>query len=71
MNKFNQLLSIGLSIGALSMASCSENDDPSGFEAPSDNAIRFAANTEFSRSGDITTNNLTSFNLYAYTCTMA
>ena len=51
----------------LALASCSENADPEAPESVSDNAIRFAANTEFSRAGDITTNNLNSFNVYAYT----
>ena len=37
--------------------------------AVDDGAIRFAAAAELSRAGDITTNNLTSFNVYAYTGT--
>lgn len=46
--------------------SCTANDEPAdtGFEK---GAIRFAASTEFTRAGDVTTNNLTSFNVYAYT----
>lgn len=50
--------------------SCSNEDDYMP-ESPltDDGAIRFAASTEFSRAGDITTNNLTSFNVYAYTGT--
>lgn len=35
--------------------------------AADDGAIRFAASTEFARSADITTNNLTTFNVYGYT----
>lgn len=48
--------------------SCSGTDEqaPAQFD---DNAIRFAAVTEYSRTADITTNNLTSFNVYAYTGT--
>lgn len=50
-----------------SLAACSETDEPQ--QSVADNAIRFAANTEFaSRAGeDVTTNNLTEFNVYAYT----
>lgn len=52
--------------GFATLASCSEND--MGPSIPDDGAIRFAANTEFnSRGGDVTTNNLTQFNVYAYT----
>ena len=55
---------------AMALGACSETDIAvNGTDAPSDNAIRFAANTEFSRAGDITTNNLTAFNVYAYTGT--
>lgn len=46
--------------------SCSTEDEP--IDSQSDKrAIHFTAVTEFSRTGDITTNNLTSFNVYAYT----
>ena len=73
MKRFKQFLPIGVAIGigAFSMASCSESEEPSALGGSSDNAIRFAANTEFSRAGDVTTNNLTSFNVYAYTGTAA
>ncbi len=48
------------------LAACSENDRESTIAE--DGAIRFAANTDFnSRAGDVTTNNLTEFNVYAYT----
>lgn len=49
------------------LASCSDNEHISPSDTPSDNAIRFAANTDFSRAGDITTSNLSAFNVYAYT----
>lgn len=61
-----------LSIGLLPVLfpSCSAEREP--FDSLSgDSAIRFAAATEYSRAGDITTNNLTSFNVYAYTGTAA
>ncbi len=56
-----------MALFAISLASCSSNDAPdnTGF-AQNDREIRFAASTEFTRT-DITTNNLTSFNVYAYT----
>ncbi len=56
---------------AVTAVSCSDREDvaPSGNQTTDDGAIRFAASTEFSRAGDITTNNLTSFNVYAYTGT--
>jgi hypothetical protein len=53
-------------IGGLLHTACSNEPDMI-FDEPDDNAIRFAATTEYSRTGDITTNNLTSFNVYAYT----
>lgn len=61
------LLPASITIGVLAVTGCSQTDEPSGDLAIDDNAIRFAANTELSRSGDITTNNLRSFNVYAYT----
>ena len=56
---------------AVTAVSCSDGEDiaPSDNQTTDDGAIRFAASTEFSRAGDITTNNLTSFNVYAYTGT--
>lgn len=49
--------------------SCANTEDVEPADKPSGKAISFAANTEFSRAGDITTNNLKSFNVYAYTGT--
>lgn len=50
--------------------SCSDDvADIPGTPGVDDGAIRFAASTELTRAGDITTNNLTSFNVYAYTGT--
>lgn len=55
---------------AIALGACTTNDEPSSNNERTANAIRFAANTEQnSRTGDITTNNLTSFNVYAYTGT--
>lgn len=71
MNRFNQILSISLGIGAILLTSCSDSDEPTPQAFAEDNAIRFTANTELSRAGDITTNNLTAFNVYAYTGTTA
>ena len=51
------------------VSSCSSNEEEPVDPQLGKGAIRFAAATEFSRSGDITTNNLTSFNVYAYTGT--
>ena len=51
----------------LSLASCSSEQDSPEQVIEGNGEIRFAANTEFSRAGDITTNNLTAFNVYAYT----
>lgn len=59
-----------IGIAAMGLWSCSANDEPASAKGSASNAIRFAANTEQnSRAGDITTNNLTSFNVYAYTGT--
>lgn len=61
-------LSVALISLLVTTACTSEQDITSGKET-ADNAIRFTASTEFTRTGDITTNNLTSFNVYAYTGT--
>lgn len=62
------MMSALAAVAAGALASCSDNDMKSVVEE--DNAIRFAANTEFSsRDGDVTTGNLTEFNVYAYTGT--
>lgn len=60
-----------IGMAALGFCSCSsEADEPEIAPVQASNAIRFAANTEMaSRAGDLTTNNLTSFNVYAYTGT--
>lgn len=58
-------------ISVFGLCSCSEDDAP-GIDDSSvaSNAIRFAANTQLaSRAGDITTNNLKEFYVYAYTGT--
>lgn len=52
--------------GAAGLSGCSSDSEP-GPEADSRAAIRFGATTDFARTGDITTNNLTAFNVYAYT----
>lgn len=67
MDRFNRLLSFGCGLSVIILASCTEENDPLGAEVAADNAIYFAAHTELSRAGDITTNNITSFNVYAYT----
>lgn len=58
-----------LSLGFLTLGACSNTDSAPEIFTPEDNAIRFAVNTEYVRSGDITTNNLNTFNVYAYTGT--
>ncbi len=45
---------------------CSNESDMPQFPESENGEIRFAANTEFSRAGDVTTNNLSAFNVYAY-----
>ena len=69
--KTNVLLAaVSLSVFSVLAVSCSgESDNIKGDTGVDDGAIRFAASTELSRAGDITTNNLTSFNVYAYTGT--
>ena len=63
---FSIILSV-MTVSGISMSSCSDTDDIPVPDADSGNEIRFTATTEYSRAGDITTNNLTSFNVYAYT----
>lgn len=65
---FQFLTSISICLLSVLAISCSGEDDPIDSQYDK-NAIHFAAVTEFSRAGDITTNNLTSFNVYAYTGT--
>lgn len=56
-----------LSVGALALTACSSGDEPKQPLTTDDSRpIRFAATTLATR-GDITTNSLTSFNVYAYT----
>lgn len=52
---------------AVILSACSSTDEPRTQPDEQQHAIRFAANTEFSRAGDITTANLKTFNVYAYT----
>lgn len=62
-----QLLSVLFALFiSLTVGACSSVDEPE-MSAYDKDAIRFTAVTEFSRAGEITTNNLTSFNVYAYT----
>lgn len=56
-----------LALCSMGFASCSSTDHDSPDADKADNAIRFAANTEYSRAAEITTNNLKAFNVYAYT----
>lgn len=51
----------------LAISSCSDTEDVPIPEMRDRDEIRFTAATEYSRAGDITTNNLKSFNVYAYT----
>ncbi len=60
---FKTVSAVLLSVMAVSCNSVDESVDPRNDSG----VIRFAASTEFSRAGDITTNNLASFNVYAYT----
>lgn len=48
------------------LIACSNESDMPQFPESENGEIRFAANTEFSRAGDVTTNNLSEFNVYAY-----
>ena len=53
--------------GFMAFVSCTDEDRESADEPLNNNVIRFSATTQRgSRAGDITTNNLTSFNVYAY-----
>lgn len=60
-------LTLLMSAMAITAASCSESNEDPNPDRISGNEIRFAASTEYSRAGDITVNNLTSFNVDAYT----
>lgn len=61
------LLSAGILTMAIGFASCSDNDRPDNPSQANGNAINFAARTEYSRAGDITTNTLKQFNVWAFT----
>ncbi len=67
--RIKPIASLSILAASLAIVSCSENethDTP----AQNDGAIRFAPRTEYNtRSGDITTNNLGEFHVYAYTGT--
>ncbi len=55
-------------IPVLAVTACSQEEEEPFPEPPGGaQEIRFAASTDYSRASDITTNNLTSFNVYAYT----
>lgn len=66
MKKYYLLLPTVIGLSGL-ISACSSDEDSPLDTGRHDNAIRFVANTEFSRAGDITTNSLTTFNVYAYT----
>lgn len=51
----------------LSLGACTSSEDIPDTQDKADNAIRFAAASELTRAGDITTNTLTTFNVYAHT----
>lgn len=64
----SSLFIIGALAASLSaLPSCSSTGDEPPIDTSTGNAIRFAPNIEYSRAGDITTNTLTTFNVYAYT----
>lgn len=65
--KNTQIFTIALLGMSPFVAGCVSDEEAPGSASSPANEIRFAANTEFTRAGDITTNNLTSFNVYAYT----
>lgn len=59
---------LAVAFGSLAVfASCSTAEEDNMAVASSGGVISFTASTEYSRSGDITTNNLKTFNVYAYT----
>lgn len=64
------MTAMGLAVMCVGFSACSDDDNPGAAQESASNAIRFAANTEAAtRAGDITTNNLKEFNVYAYTGT--
>lgn len=52
---------------ALTMMTGCSSEEPNAMSENQNDVIRFAANTEYTRYGDITTTNLKTFNVYAYT----
>lgn len=71
MNRKNLFILASALASAAAMGACSSDESYSGPADEASGEIRFAAATESSRANDITTNNLTSFNVYAYTGTPA
>ena len=68
MKTVNLLLAAAATAPYLALTACADGAPATLPEEPDDNAIRFTATAEYSRAGgDLTTNNLTSFNVYAYT----
>lgn len=52
---------------AMTFAACTSEEEMPQTPSSDNGEIRFCANTEFTRAGDITTNTLDAFNVYAYT----
>ncbi len=69
MKKNRLILAIVPIMATFTFISCSNSEEMPQPAGTPDNEIRFAANTEYSRGTDITTSNLTTFNVYAYTGT--
>lgn len=69
MAKIHIPLTIMIPAMALLAVSCSESNEEPAPDSVTGKEIRFAASTEYSRAGDITATNLTTFNVYAYTGT--
>lgn len=70
MKKKNTIMMLVSGLAVIALGSCSSSEDiPSPSVSTTDEAIRFAASTDFTRASDYTTNNLNSFNVYAYTQT--
>ena len=68
MKTVNLLLAAAATAPYLALTACADGAPATLPDEPDDNAIRFTATAEYSRAGgDLTSNNLTSFNVYAYT----
>lgn len=65
MKKQNTLFAMA-SIGAISILAACSSDEPANTIRSADNVIRFTASADYTRAGDITVNNLTEFQVYAY-----